>query len=261
MSELIIELQHIKNYLGNSWVHDDLNLSVNRGEILAIVGGSGAGKSTILRTMLMLQAPTAGTVKIFGQVITPNSTQILASLRQRSGVLFQHSALFSSLTLLENVGFPLKEHTKLDQKIIDELAMLKILAAGLEANDAIKYPDELSGGMQKRAALARAIALDPELLFLDEPTAGLDPQSAAGFDDLVRNLQKTLGLTIVMVTHDIDTLWQVTDRVAFIGEGKVIAVAPIAELVKINNPAIKDYFAGPRGRVIGNIYTHNKTDT
>lgn len=258
MSEPIIELHNIKNYLGNDWVHNDLNLTVNSGEILAIVGGSGAGKSTLLRTMLMLQIPTAGMVKIFGQVITPYSTAALNHLHQHSGVLFQHSALFSSLTLIENVCFPLKEHTQLAKKTIEELAMLKILAAGLEVNDATKYPAELSGGMQKRAALARAIALDPELLFLDEPTSGLDPHSAGAFDQLVRNLQKTLGLTIVMVTHDMDTLWQVTDRVAFIGEGRVIAVAPIAELVKIKHPLIEDYFAGPRGRAIGKIYEETK---
>ncbi len=258
MNEPIIELKHIKNYLGNSWVHNDLNLSVTRGEILAIVGGSGAGKSTLLRTMLMLQTPTAGTIKVFGQEITPNSTTALHYLHQHSGVLFQHNALFSSFTLLENVAFPLKEHTQLTQQTINQLALLKILAAGLTVEDANKYPAELSGGMQKRAALARAIALDPELLFLDEPTAGLDPQSAAAFDELVLNLQKTLELTIVMVTHDIDTLWQVTNRVAFLGEGRVLAIAPIAELVTINNPLLQAYFTGPRGRAIEKIYSGKK---
>jgi len=252
--EPIIEAINIRNYLGNKWVHDGLNLTIYKGEVLAIVGGSGAGKSTLLREILMLQPPTSGTIKFFGKPVSLNDPKELMSLRKRCGVLFQQGALFSSLTLLQNVIFPLHEHTKLDHNLLSELAILKILAAGLTVNDAVKFPAELSGGMQKRAALARAIALDPELLFLDEPTAGLDPQSAAELDELVINLQKTLGLTIVIVTHDLDTLWRVTNRVAFIGEGKVLAVAPIAELVKDQHPLIQNYFAGPRGRVVERTY-------
>lgn len=256
MSEPIIEVNHLKNRLGENWVHQDVNLTINAGEILAIVGGSGVGKSTLLRSILMLQPPTAGEIKALGDIITPDS-RALRNLLTRSGVLFQQGALFSSLTLLENICFPIKEHIKLTQNTLHALALLKIKTVGLDINDAIKYPAELSGGMQKRAALARAIALDPELLFLDEPTSGLDPQSATAFDKLVKNLQKTLGLTIVMVTHDMDTLWEVTDRVAFLGEGRVLAVAPIAELVKNPHPLIQHYFAGPRGRVIGKQYLNS----
>ncbi len=258
--ENIIELKDLKICLAGAWVHNGLNLTVKRGEILAIVGGSGAGKSVLLREILMLQPPTSGSVRIFGEEIMKLDLKQLIAIQRRWGVLFQQCALFSSLTTLENIAFPLRELTHLRPKDIQELAMLKLLAVGLSADSAPKYPNELSGGMQKRAALARACVLDPELLFLDEPSSGLDPESAAAFDELVLNLHATLGLTIVMVTHDLDSLWQVTDRVAFLGEGRILEVAPMEELVKSSQPMIKEYFTGPRGRVTAKIYENKSTE-
>lgn len=252
--ETLVEISEVKIYIGGAWVHKGINLTIQRGEILAIVGGSGAGKSLLLREILGLQQPTSGTIKIFGHALQELSTADLTKIQKRMGVLFQQNALFSSLTVLENVAFPLNELTHLDVDTIDELALLKVLDAGLGADAANKYPAELSGGMEKRAALARALALDPALLFLDEPTSGLDPHAASGFDELVLNLKSTLGLTIVMVTHDLDSLWQTADRVAFLGEGKVLCVAPMKELVRSQHPLIQEYFKGPRGRVTRELY-------
>lgn len=252
--EPVIEIKNLKINLGGTWIHRGINLSINRGEVFAIVGGSGAGKSLLLRQILNLEQPTSGSISIFQKNLQKMNPDELLALQNHWGVMFQHSALFSSLTVLENVAFPLTEHTTLDPKTINQLALLKIVMAELPASAAYKYPSELSGGMEKRAALARAIVMDPELLFLDEPTAGLDPHAAAGLDELVLNLKKNLGLTIVLVTHDLDTLWTVTDRVAFLGEGKVLAVAPMAELVKDSHPEIKEFFSGPRGRVAQNVY-------
>ena len=200
-------------------VHKGINLSVKRGEVLGIVGGSGSGKTTLMREILSLTKPLSGSIRVFGHEIISATPRTLLEIQRRWGVLFQANALFSSLTLLENVIFPLKEHTNLSDANNQDLALLKILMAGLPIEAAAKYPAELSGGMQKRGGLARAIVLDPELVFLDEPTAGLDPNTAAGFDELILNLQSTMGLTIVMVTHDLDSLWKVTNRVAFLGEG------------------------------------------
>ncbi|MDR3491206.1 MAG: ABC transporter ATP-binding protein [Gammaproteobacteria bacterium] len=254
MTQPIIEVKDLKINLGGNWVHDGLSLTVMQGEILAIVGGSGSGKTTLLREMLLLQRPDAGSVKIFNENIMTLNTNDFLKIQQRWGVLFQQNALFSSFTLLENVAFPLHEHTTLSPRTIRELALLKILLVGLPKDSANKYPSELSGGMQKRAGLARAIVLDPELLFLDEPTSGLDPQSAEAFDELVLNLQETLGLTVVMVTHDIDSLWCVTDRVAMLGKGKVLCVDSMPELIKNKNPLIQEFFNGPRGRAVRDIY-------
>lgn len=242
MTQPIIEIQGLKNYLGGEWVHKDVNLTVNQGEIFAIIGGSGSGKTTILRSLLMLLKPTAGTIKIFGEDISKLNGLQQDQLRRRWGMLFQQSALFSGLTVIENVMFPMQEFTNLDQRFIRELAMLKILLVGLPKEAANKFPAELSGGMQRRAAAARAIAMDPELLFLDEPTTGLDPSSARLFDDLILFLRDSLNLTIVMVSHDVESLKKITDRVAFIGEGKVLSVAPVQELMKSSNPLIEDYF-------------------
>jgi phospholipid/cholesterol/gamma-HCH transport system ATP-binding protein len=247
-SEPIIEMKNINTVLGGTCVHKDLNLTINRGEILGIVGGSGSGKTTLLREILALTRPNSGSIDVFGHDILTASSATLLAIQKRWGVLFQQNALFSSLTLLENVLFPLKEHTSLDVNSMKDLAELKIMMAGLPLDAASKYPAELSGGMQKRAGLARAIVLDPELLFLDEPTAGLDPQTATGFDDLILNLQSSMGLTIVMVTHDLDSLWKITNRVAFLGKGGVLAVEPMQKLVKNSNPLIQEFFGGPRGR-------------
>lgn len=247
----IIEVKNLKTQLGGTWVHKDINLTVKRGEVLGIVGGSGTGKTTLLREMLCLTKPAGGSIKVFGKELTTATPATILEIQQRWGVLFQSNALFSSLSLLENVMFPLKEHSHLDADTMQALALLKITMAGLPVDSALKYPAELSGGMQKRGGLARAIVLDPELIFLDEPTAGLDPNTAAGFDELILNLQSTMGLTIVMVTHDLDSLWTVTDRVAFLGEGKVLCVDSMPELVKNPHPLIQDFFSGPRGRAAG----------
>jgi phospholipid/cholesterol/gamma-HCH transport system ATP-binding protein len=243
MSEPIIEIKGLKNFLGGTWVHSDINLEVNKGEILAIIGGSGSGKTTILRSLLMLLTPTAGTIKMFGQNISGLSAQKADKLRHRWGMLFQHSALFSSLTVLENILFPMREFTTLNQEFIEELGMLKLSLVGLPKEAAVKYPAELSGGMQRRVAAARAIAMDPELLFLDEPTTGLDPRSARLFDELIVFLRDTLQLTVVMVSHDVASLQGIADRIAFVGEGKILCVAPLDELMKNKHPLIVDYFS------------------
>jgi phospholipid/cholesterol/gamma-HCH transport system ATP-binding protein len=247
-TDAIIEIKDLGTQFGDKWVHKNLNLSVYRGEIIGIIGGSGSGKTTLLREILMLQRPTTGSIKIFGQDIHRLNYEQRLAIQKRTGVLFQQNALFSSLTVMENVAFPLVEHTNLDKNIIEELALLKILLTGLSADTINQYPSELSGGMQKRAALARAIVFDPELIFLDEPSAGLDPINASTLDQLILNLQKTMGLTIFIVTHDLDTLWNVTDRVAFLGEGSVLAIAPMQQLVNNEHKEIQLFFSGPRGR-------------
>lgn len=256
--DIIIDIKDLKTNLGGTLVHKGINLQVKRGEVLGIVGGSGSGKTTLLREILCLTTPESGSIKVFGKEMINATSADLLAVQRRWGVLFQQNALFSSLTLQQNVAFPLKEHTLLNDDSINELALLKILMAGLPAEAAIKYPAELSGGMQKRGGLARAIVLDPELIFLDEPTAGLDPTTAAGFDHLINDLQSTMGLTIVMVTHDLDSLWAVTDRVAFLGEGVVLCVAAMPELVKNPHPLIQEFFSGPRGRAAEESNEHDK---
>jgi phospholipid/cholesterol/gamma-HCH transport system ATP-binding protein len=245
----IIQATDLQISLGGTVIHKNLNFSVKSGEIIGIVGNSGCGKTTLLREILMLQPPDLGSINVFGQELTTASMQTLLAVQRRWGVLFQQNALFSSLTVLENVAFPIHEHTKLDLLTSQKLAMLKILLVGLPADSAAKYPSELSGGMQKRAGLARAIVLDPELLFLDEPTAGLDPSSAGGFDELILDLQATMGLTVVLVTHDLDSLWRITNRVAFLGEGKVLCIDTMKNLTQNPHPQIQAFFSGPRGRV------------
>ena len=243
MPSPVIKIKGLKNYLGGKWVHSDVNLTVNQGEILAIIGGSGSGKTTILRSILMLLKPTGGSIHVFGQDIANLDEQGANALRRRWGMLFQHSALFSAMNVLENIMFPMQELATLDKSFMKQLALLKIALVGLPADTASQYPSELSGGMQRRAAAARAIAMDPELLFLDEPTSGLDPLSAKQFDKLIVFLRDTLNLTVVIVSHDIDSLKRTTDRVAFIGDGKVISVQPIDELMKNKHPLIADYFS------------------
>lgn len=243
MSEPVIEIKGLKNFLGGQWVHSDVNLTVEKGEILAIIGGSGSGKTTILRSLLMLLKPTAGSIKVFGKEIYELNAHEAFMLRRRWGMLFQHSALFSAMTVLENIMFPMQEFTNLEPEFMQELALLKVGLVGLPFEAAGKLPSELSGGMQRRAAAARAIAMDPELLFLDEPTTGLDPRGARLFDDLVVFLRDSLNLTIVMISHDIESLKRTTDRVAFVGDGKILSVEPIKELMKNKNPLIADYFS------------------
>ncbi|KTC87449.1 MULTISPECIES: ABC transporter ATP-binding protein [Legionella] len=242
MSEPIIEISGLKNYLGGQWVHSDVNLTVEKGEILAIIGGSGSGKTTILRSLLMLMQPTAGSLKIFGNDISQLNTYQANALRRRWGMMFQHSALFSSMNVLENIMFPMQEFTALKKTFMEELGMLKISLVGLPKESAGKFPSELSGGMQRRAAAARALSMDPELLFLDEPTTGLDPHSARQFDELILFLREALYLTIVMISHDLESL-KIADRVAFLGEGKVLCAAPYKELIKNPHPLIADYFS------------------
>lgn len=244
--DIVIELSKVCTRFGQQTVHADLDLDVRRGEILAIAGGSGTGKSVLLREMILLQRPTSGTIKLFGEDVG-SLTQVQAHrLRQRWGVLFQHGGLFGSLNVRDNVGLPLREHTLLDDETIDGIAEWKLSLTGLPPDTAFKMPNQLSGGMLKRAALSRAIALDPELLFLDEPTTGLDPTSSAGVDELILRTHALYGLTIVMVTHDLDLLWAVSDRVAVLGEGRVLAVGSMAELSQHQHPIIQSYFVDHR---------------
>jgi len=247
-TEVVIAVRALRTQFDATVIHKNLDLDIRRGEIVALVGGSGSGKTTLLRAIIMLLRPVAGSIRLFGEEIIGIGESAAFRLRRRFGMLFQQGALFSSLTVRENVATPLREHTRLSVRRIAEIADLKIALAGLPADAGNKLPRELSGGMLKRAALARALALDPALLFLDEPTAGLDPVSAGAFDELVVQLKQSLGLTVVMVTHDLDTLWSATDRVAFLGEQRVIGYAPMRELTEIDHPLIRAYFAGPRGR-------------
>ena len=247
--DAVIEIHNISTRFGTHVVHTGLDLEVRRAEIFAIVGGIGSGKSTLLREMILLQRPDSGTIKVFGDDIHTLGEDAVLALRRRLGVMFQQGGLFSSLNIMENIGLPLREHTDLDDAQIDEIAAFKLALIGLAPETALQYPAELSGGMLKRASLARALALDPELLFLDEPTTGLDPTSASDVDKLVLKLRDLYDLTIVMITHDLDLLWQVTDRVAVLGEGKVQGVGSMEELSHLDNPAIRQFFEGPRGKV------------
>ncbi len=247
-NEVVIAFSKVATHFGDKVVHSEINLEVRRAEIFALIGGSGSGKSTLLREMIMLHQPNAGLIKLFGVNLQKIKEDEARALRQRWGVMFQLGGLFDSLTVLENIGLPLREHTKLPDGLINEIAASKLAMVGLNTEVGAQYPSELSGGMMKRASLARAIALDPELLFLDEPTAGLDPASAAGVDELVLKLRDMLGLTIVMITHDLDLLWQVADRVAVLANGKVQGIGSMLELSTSENPDIRQFFDGPRGR-------------
>jgi phospholipid/cholesterol/gamma-HCH transport system ATP-binding protein len=246
--EPIIEIERLNTRFGAAVVHEDVSLSVRRGEIFALVGASGCGKSTLLRAAIALVAPSSGSIRVFGQEVTGLSDEEALPLRRRWGVMFERGALFSSLTVTENVAMVIEEHVATGARLAAELAALKIALTGLPADAGPKYPAELSGGMRKRAALARALALDPELLFLDEPTAGLDPLSASGIDELVRQLRDALGLTILMVTHDLDLLWRAADRVGVLHEGRILGLGTMQELSRASHPLIKEYFYGPRGR-------------
>lgn len=245
-----VEVVGLRSAFGEKVIHDDLNLTVNRGEVLGVVGGSGSGKSVLLNSVIGLRNPQGGTVRVFGQDIQHASRRRWTAIERRWGVLFQRGALFSNLTVQENVAAPMFEHTKLSRPEIYQLADLKIALVGLGPEAGGLKPAELSGGMIKRASLARALALDPELLFLDEPTAGLDPISAAAFDELIKDLSDSLDLTVFMITHDLDTLYEITDRVAVIADKRVVATAPVRELEHADHPWIREYFLGPRGRAV-----------
>lgn len=246
--EHVIEVRGLVNRFGRQTVHDGLDLDVRRGEILGVIGGSGTGKSVLLRTIAGLRAPTTGSAKLLGVDLARCAEGERRAVVSRIGLLFQEGALFSSLSVAENVAVPLKERHRLPGDLLDRLVLLKIRLAGLPDTAADKYPGELSGGMRKRAGLARALALDPEILFLDEPTAGLDPIGAARFDELLRTLSRALGLTVFLVTHDLDTLHAVCDRVAVLAEGRVIVCDRLDVVARFAHPWVQDYFGGPRGR-------------
>lgn len=248
MGEPVVEMRGIETRFGDKLVHDHIDVTVYRGEIFAIVGGSGSGKSTLLREMLMLQKPVAGSIRVLGEELADLPENQLRKLRRRTGVLFQYSALFGALTVLENIALPLREHTRLSQRLIGEIASVKLALVGLAPETGRLQPNQLSGGMHKRVGLARAIALDPELLFLDEPGSGLDPISADALDDLVLQLKRSLGLTIIMVTHDMDSLWRVADRVVILGEARVLATGSMENLSRSRHPSIAPFFQGPRAR-------------
>ena len=250
----VIEAHHVSTRFGTAVVHEDVSLTIYHGEIFAVAGGNGSGKSTLLREMIGLQLPSSGTIRLFGRDSARLGEGNDQQIYRRFGIMFQQGGLFSSLTLAENVAVPLKEQTKLHPEFIREIVALKIASVGLPVDSATKYPSQLSGGMRRRAALARAIVMDPELLFLDEPTAGLDPIIASGFDELVLQLKALLGLTVVMITHDLDTLWRIADRVAVLGNGKVLGIGTMPELAASSDPIIHEYFHGPRGRAAQSQY-------
>ncbi|WP_431469068.1 ABC transporter ATP-binding protein [Sphingosinithalassobacter sp. LHW66-3] len=247
--EAVISVRGLRNSFGDQVVHENLDLDVYRGEILGIVGGSGTGKSVLMRSIIGLQNPDEGEIRVFGEDTRDSDPTEQVEVRKRWGVLFQGGALFSTLTVSENVQVPIREFYRgMDPAMMQEIAAYKVVMTGLPAEAGPKYPSELSGGMRKRAGLARALALDPELLFLDEPTAGLDPVGAAAFDEQTRSLQRTLGLTVFLITHDLDTLHAICDRVAVLADKRVIAVGTIDELLALDHPWIQEYFNGPRGR-------------
>lgn len=245
----IIRVRGLVNRFGEQLVHDGLDLDVRRGEILGVVGGSGTGKSVMMRSILGLRRPDEGQIEVLGIDARSRDPALRREIERNTGVLFQDGALFSSLTVGENVQVPLKEyHGELPDSLRYELSLLKVKLAGLPADAINKLPSQLSGGMRKRAGLARALALDPPLLFLDEPTAGLDPIGAAAFDRLIRTLQQALGLTVFLITHDLDTLYAICDRIAVLADKKVIACAPIEEVEQLDHPWVQEYFHGPRAR-------------
>jgi phospholipid/cholesterol/gamma-HCH transport system ATP-binding protein len=247
-TENLIEVRGLLSQFGDRVIHENLDLDVARGEVLGVVGGSGSGKTVLLNSIIGLKEPDGGKVRVFGHDMTDLGKVEAADIERRTGVLFQQGALFSSLSVIDNVASPLVEHTGLSKDVIRELAEMKIAMVGLKPEAHHQKPSELSGGMRKRVGLARALALDPELLFLDEPTAGLDPIGAAAFDDLIRQLSDDLGLTIFMITHDLDSLYAITDKVAVVADKRIVAKATVQELEQSHHPWIREYFLGPRGR-------------
>ncbi len=251
MSGPIIRIRGLCNAFGDQIVHQDLDLDVDEGEVLGVVGGSGTGKSVLLRSIIGLNTPAAGHIEVFGQELTGLRGDTRRRLERRWGVLFQDGALFSALTVAQNIEAPLKEHLSLSRSLMDEIAALKITMVGLGPEAGSKFPSELSGGMRKRAGLARALAMDPEIVFLDEPTAGLDPIGAAAFDELIGSLQSQMGLTVFMVTHDLDSLTAICDRIAVLAEKRVLAIGTMADMLQQDHPWIREYFHGPRARAAG----------
>jgi phospholipid/cholesterol/gamma-HCH transport system ATP-binding protein len=248
-NEIVIRVRDLVVGFGEQIVLDHLSLDVRRGEILGFVGPSGGGKSVLLRTIIGLIPKRQGSVEVFGVALDRASEAEQRAIEARWGILFQQGALFSSLTVRQNVQFPMREYLDLSDELMDEVAMVKLEMVGLTPDDADKFPSELSGGMTKRVALARALALDSEIVFLDEPTSGLDPIAAGDFDELIRTLQQTLGLTVFMVTHDLDSLHTVCDRIAALADGKVVATGSIASMLACDHPWVRAYFRGKRGRV------------
>ncbi len=248
--QTIISVRDVEVGFGDKTILKGLDLDVYRGEILGFVGGSGQGKSVLTRAILGLVPKRAGTIEVLGQNLDELSSDQRRQLERHWGVLFQQGALFSALTVKQNIQVPMREYLRLSDRLLDELAMLKIEMVGLNPDAADKLPSELSGGMIKRAALARALALDPDIVFLDEPTSGLDPIGAGEFDDLIATLQRTLGLTVFMVTHDLDSLYSVCDRIAALGEGKILAEGPIEAMLASDHPWLRSYFHGKRARAV-----------
>lgn len=246
----VIKVRDLEVGFGNQTVLDHLDLDVREAEILGVVGGSGAGKSVLLRTIIGLVPKRRGSIEVLGVDLAKVNEAERRALERRWGVLFQQGALFSSLTVRQNVQFPMRENLEISQRLMDEMAMAKLEMVGLTSQDANKFPSELSGGMTKRAALARALALDPEIVFLDEPTSGLDPISAGDFDELIRTLQQTLEITVFMVTHDLESLYTACDRIAVLADGKVVADGPIADMLESEHPWVKTYFQGKRGGIL-----------
>ncbi|WP_339949572.1 ABC transporter ATP-binding protein [uncultured Albimonas sp.] len=246
--EAVIRVRGLVNQFGPQVVHENLDLDVMRGEVLGIVGGSGTGKSVLLRTIVGLNRPKSGSIEVFGQDVLSISDKDRREVEKRWGVLFQDGALFSSLTVLENIEAPMREHLKLSPALMRALGNLKVRLVGLPGFAGTKFPSELSGGMRKRAGLARALALEPEIVFLDEPTAGLDPIGAAAFDDLIKQLQESLGLTVFMVTHDLDSLHAICDRIAVLAEKKVLVTGSMKDMLSVDHPWVHEYFHGPRAR-------------
>jgi phospholipid/cholesterol/gamma-HCH transport system ATP-binding protein len=259
--EAIIRIRGLRNQFGDQVVHENLDLDVRRGEIIGVVGGSGSGKSVLLRSIIGLGRPAAGSIQLFGEEVTTLTDSERAAVERRCGVLFQNGALFSSLTVAENVSVPLVEHHGLDKALIARLAALKIALAGLPAEAGEKFPAQLSGGMIKRAALARSLALDPDILFLDEPTAGLDPIGAAAFDQLILTLRNSLGLTVFLITHDLDTLYTICDRVAVLAQKRILVVDSLDVVERYDDPWVRDYFQGPRGRAAQRAVASAQTHT